>query len=164
MIGVASGHIDGTRWGKTSKAMKGFIAEHLFVEEEVVLLERTEPDTIDQSFVHTFRGAGIKLEEKLYDVIVKFTIIADFDFESKVKNFFAIVFALAEKNGLGASRSQGFGRFSTIRFERVKSDPETTKRATKRAKEIIEEDRAREAAREAAKAAGAEVPELESVS
>lgn len=155
MIGVGSGHIDGTKWGKTGKAMKGFLAEHLFVEEEELLLGVTEPSTIDQSFVHTFRGAGIKLEEKIHDAELTVTLIADWDFEAKVKDFYGIMFALAEKNGLGASRSQGFGRFAVTSFERVESDPATTKKATKRAKEIIAEDKARAAAREAAAAEGA---------
>ena len=147
MIGVSSGHIDGTKWGKTSKSMKGFLAEHLFIEEDVVLLGVTEATQIDQSFVHTFRGAGIKLEEKLLDAIVEFTIIADFDFEAKVKKFFGIVLAIAEQNGLGASRSQGFGRFSVIGFDKVVPDAATLKRSAARVKAIREEEARLNAAR-----------------
>jgi hypothetical protein len=147
MIGVASGHIEATKWGRTSKAAKGFFAEHLFVDEDVVYMGVTEASTIDQSFVHTFRGSGIKLEEKLHDAELSFTLIADFDFESKVKDFFGILFAIGEKNGIGASRSQGFGRFSTTRFERVVSDAATTKKATARAKELKELEATLELAR-----------------
>lgn len=120
MIGVGSGHIDGTKWGKTSKSMKGFLVEHLFVEEERVGLDITEASAISQSFVHTWRGAGIKLEEQVHDAIVRFTMVADWNFLDKDKDFFGKVFAIAEKNGLGASRSQGFGRFSTVGFKRIK--------------------------------------------
>lgn len=149
MIAGAAGHLPMTKWGKTSKAMKGFLAEHLFVEEERILLRRTEPDRIEQAFVHTFRGAGLKLEEMLDDVEVAFTLIADFDFASMDPDFFGKVFSAGEYNGLGASRSQGFGRFAVTAFERIESDPATTKRATKRAKAIIAEDQAREEARKA---------------
>lgn len=153
MIGVASGHIEATKWGRTSKAAKGFFAEHVFVEEEAILLGITEASRVDQAFVHTFRGTGIKLEEKVDDAILKFTLISDFDFATKDKLFFDKVFAIGERNGLGASRSQGFGRFSTIRFERVASDPAATKRATKRVQQIRDETAAKEAARNAADAA-----------
>jgi hypothetical protein len=147
MIGVAAGHIDATKWGKTSKAAKGFFAEHVFVEEDTVYMGVTEASTIDQAFVHTFRGSGIKLEEKLHDAELSFTIIADWDFDAKVKDFFGVLFAIGEKNGIGASRSQGFGRFSTTRFERVVSDAATTKKATARAKELKELEKTLELAR-----------------
>lgn len=153
MIGVAADHIDGTKWGRTSKAMKGFLAEHLFVEEETVLLGVTEPTRITQSFVHTFRGAGIKLEEQILDAEVKFTFIADFDFESKVPGFFGILLAIAEKNGLGASRSQGFGRFSVTAFNRVIPDKATLKKSAARVKAIREEEARLNAARETDEAA-----------
>lgn len=153
MIGVGGGHIEATKWGKTSKAAKGFFAEHAFVEEEIALLGVTEPTSIDQSFVHTFRGAGIKLEEKVSDAEVEFTIVADFDFESKVKKFWGILMAIAERNGLGASRSQGFGRFSTVAFERIIPDEATLKKSAARVKQIKEE----EARLEAARLDGAEV-------
>jgi hypothetical protein len=136
MIAVGAGHIDATKWGKTSKGAKGFFVEHCFVEDDVVHLGVTEPDEIVQGFVHTYRGTGIKLEERVKDVRLKFTIITDFDFEARMRNFFAILFSIAEKNGLGASRSQGWGRFSTVRFERVQSDPATTKRAGARVAKI----------------------------
>lgn len=155
MIGVGAGHIEGTKYGKTSKAAKGFFAEHVFVEEDAVLLGVTEPSRIEQSFVHTFRGAGIKLEEKADDVEVRFTVVADFDFASKDPDFFAKIFAIAERNGLGASRSQGNGRFSTVRFERVASDPATTAKANRRVKEIKEQERLLEAERAKAAAAKA---------
>lgn len=136
MCAVGAGHIDATKWGRTSKGAKGFFVEHCFVEEENVYLGVTEPDEIVQGFVHTFRGTGIKLEERVQNVHLKFTIIADFDFDARMRDFYGILLSMAEKNGLGASRSQGWGRFSTVRFERVGSDPATTKRAGARVAKI----------------------------
>jgi hypothetical protein len=117
MIGVGAGHIEATKWGKTNKAVKGFVAEHLFVLEDEILLDEVEPTEIKQAFVHTFRGSGIKLEERLHGATVRFTLAADFDFTTKDKDFFGKVMVTAEQNGLGASRSQGFGRFETVRFD-----------------------------------------------
>lgn len=140
MIAVGSGHIDALKWGKTNKAAKGFFAEHLFVEEETIHLGVTEPDAIVQGFVHTWRGTGLKLEEHLHNARLGWTFIADFDFEARMKDFFGILMSVAEKNGLGASRSQGYGRFSTVQFERVESSPATTKRANARVAKIREQE------------------------
>lgn len=149
MIGVASGHIEATKWGKTNKAAKGFFAEHCFVEDDTILMGVTECSEIKQSFVHTFRGAGIKLEEFLYDVDLTFTLICDFDFASKDKQFFGKVFAIGERNGIGASRSQGFGRFVVTRFEQVIPDAATLKKSAARVKAIKAEEAERAAAEEA---------------
>lgn len=119
MIAVASGGIEGKGWGATRKGMLNFLVEHLFVEENVILLGVTDPDFVNQSFVHTFRGSGIKLEEVARDVVLSFTLVADFDFTEKDKDFFEQVMVRAEYNGLGASRSQGFGKFKTTRFEQL---------------------------------------------
>lgn len=152
MIAVGAGHIDGKKYGTTSKSAKGFFVEHCFVEEEAVLLGVTEASTVDESFVHTFRGTGIKIEEKVFDAVLRFTLIADYDFLTKDPDFYGKILVIGEQNGIGASRSQGYGKFRTTRFERVKSDAATTKRATRRAQQIKIEDAAREAARQAAKA------------
>lgn len=119
MITGAAGNIPMTGWGKTRKAIKGFLAEHMFVLEDEVPLGVTEPSEIVQSFVHTWRGAGIKLEEHVNDVEVKFTIVTDDDFTAVDKDFFGKVLVVGEMNGLGASRSQGYGRFVVTRFDKL---------------------------------------------
>lgn len=119
MIAVAAGGIEGKGWGATRKGMLNFLVEHLFVEEEKIFLGVTDPDFVNQSFVHTFRGSGIKLEEVLEGAVLSFTLAADYDFPSKDKDFFEQVMVRAEFNGLGASRSQGFGTFKTTRFEQL---------------------------------------------
>lgn len=140
MISGSAGHIPMTRWGKTNKALKGFFAEHLFVVEDEILMDRTGPDSIEQSFVHTWRGAGIKLEEHVRDVELTFTVVSDHPFEDEDPEFYGKVFVAGEMNGLGASRSQGYGRFSVIKFEAVgsaaKPKPPTRKVAPKAKAEL----------------------------
>lgn len=119
MVAVAAGGIEGKGWGATRKGMLNFLVEHLFVEEQEIFLGVTDPDFVNQSFVHTFRGSGIKLEEVLLDAVLSFTLAADFDFPDKDADFFEQVMVRAEYNGLGASRSQGFGTFKTTKFERL---------------------------------------------
>lgn len=120
MIAVGAGHIEPKGWGTTRKSMLNFLVEHMFVEEDEVLLGVTDPSEVNQSFVHTWRGSGIKLEEIIRDAVVDFTLKCDYEFEVKERDFFAKVFVVGQQNGLGASRSQGFGRFKVTRFEPLK--------------------------------------------
>ena len=118
-IGSASGHVP-NRLGLTKKGAPSFTAEHLMVEEDVILLTRdgnplTDADEIVQSFVHTWRGSGIDYSEVCYDVDAEFTLTSDFD----LADLYPVIFSLAEQNGLGARRSQGSGRFVTTRFDRI---------------------------------------------
>lgn len=111
------------RWGPSSKGTKSFFAEHVFVAEKRIGLGVTEPSAIEQRFVHTWRGNGIQYEEVVNDARVAFTLYADFDLDSESKNCkagegWALFWLTAESNGLGASRSQGFGTFSVEKFER----------------------------------------------
>lgn len=138
MIGVGSEQLEGRSWGATKKALKGFLAEHVFVEEERVYLGRTEPDEIAQSFVSTFRGTGIKLEEHVEAVTVPFTIVCDYPFLEKDVDFFGKVLCIAEMNGLGSSRSQGFGRFVVTKFEDV--SPVQAKRTRAKKAVVVVED------------------------
>lgn len=106
-------------WGATKKGISAFLVEHMFIPDEKVLLGVVEPSRVAQSFVHTWRGAGIKMEEIIDDAVLDFEIHCDFDFESVDPNFWGAVFVRGEMNGLGSSRSQGFGTFSTTRFDRL---------------------------------------------
>lgn len=119
MISVGAGHIDGKGWGTTRKSMLNFLVEHMFVPADEVLLGVTDPTRVNQSFVHTFRGSGIKLEEVIDDAVVDFELWCDFDFSEKERDFFATIFVVGQQNGLGASRSQGFGRFKVTKFEKL---------------------------------------------
>ncbi len=131
-IGVAAGHFDARSWGTTNKGLMSFLAEHLFVLEDEILLGVTDPDMVQQGFVHTWRGSGIKREEILLDAVLEFTLAADVDFTSKdvrsgtkgaMPDFWETLFVIAEQQGVGASRSQGFGTFKVTRFEPVAELP-----------------------------------------
>jgi hypothetical protein len=108
-VAVAAGKIDGKKWGTTNKGLMGFVAEHVMVVEDRIYLGRMEPNGINQRFVHTFRGSGIALEEYVSDAKVTFTVITDWPF---TEEFWAMVWLTGEQQGLGATRSQGFGRYT----------------------------------------------------
>ena len=107
-IAVAGDHLPSRGWGKTNKGLLNFLAEHIFVLEDKIPLGVTEPSGISQRFVHTWRGSGIQYEEYVTDAKVVFTVVTDYEWPEE---FWPTVWVIAEKNGLGASRSTGVGTF-----------------------------------------------------
>ena len=119
-------------WGKTSKWVYGFFAEHVFVPETTVhlMVPQTgehvqEASEVIQRFVKTKMGAtGIQYEEVCYDVEINFTVVTDYEFKD---HDWAMIWTTGEQNGLGASRSQGYGRFEVTRWEPVEVRPAAVK-------------------------------------
>jgi hypothetical protein len=116
-VAVAAGKLNGRGWGKTNKGILGFAAEHVFVVEERLYLGVTEPSEIQQRFVHTWKGAGIQYEEMVHDAIVTFTIVADYEFSDKE---WAQIWLTGEKQGLGATRSMGYGTYRIEEWDQLK--------------------------------------------
>jgi hypothetical protein len=131
--GVGSGHLPLRSWGETKKFAKGFVAEHIMVVEDRIYLHRDGEvikDTSDgnvvrvvQQFVHTQYGSAPHYKEYVEDVELKFTVIADYDFEAAKANFWNIVWQLGQQQGLGASRSGGFGRYVVTSWDLVSKPP-----------------------------------------
>jgi hypothetical protein len=121
-VAVAAGKLNQRGWGKTNKGIQSYLAEHVFVVDDRLHLGVTEAHGINQRFVHTFRGTGIQYEEYVNDAKVDFTIISDHDFAEKE---WAMIWMCGEQNGIGASRSQGYGRYEVVRWERQAVKPAT---------------------------------------
>lgn len=113
---VAAGKLTARGWGKTNKGLLSYLAEHVFVVEDRLHLGVTEATGINQRFVHTFRGSGIQYEEYVTDAKVDFTVMADHDFSEKE---WAAIWTSGEQQGIGASRSQGYGRYEVTRWDRT---------------------------------------------
>ncbi len=116
-VAVAAGKLNSRGWGKTNKGLLSYLAEHVFVVEERLYLGVGEATGINQRFVHTFRGTGIQYEEYVDDAKIDFTVIADHDFSEQE---WAQIWLCGEQQGIGASRSQGYGRYEVTRWERLK--------------------------------------------
>lgn len=113
-VAVAAGKLTGRGWGKTNKGLLNYLAEHVFVVEDRLHLGVSEATGVAQRFVHTFRGTGIQYEEYVDDAKIDFTVMADHDFTAKE---WATIWLCGEQQGIGASRSQGFGRYTVTRWE-----------------------------------------------
>lgn len=105
------------RWGPSRKGTLSFFAEHTFVMEDRLYLGVTEASGINQRFVHTFRGSGIQYEEYVTDAKLSFTVTTDYDFSAEE---WALLWLTGEQQGIGATRSQGYGRYEVTRWERLK--------------------------------------------
>jgi hypothetical protein len=66
--------------------------------------------------VHTFRGSGIQYEEYVEDAKLTFTVATDAELTEEM---WALLWLTGQEQGIGASRSQGYGRYEVTRWERV---------------------------------------------
>jgi hypothetical protein len=118
-IAVASGKVTLRGWGETRKFITHYFPEHVFVLEDRLPLGVAQPTGIVQRFIHTFRGTGIQYEEYVEDAKVTFTVATDHKFTDEQ---WAMIWLTAEQQGIGASRSQGFGRFKVTRWDLLDGD------------------------------------------
>jgi len=115
-------------WGNPDNAaykkqLKGWFPEHVFVTDHTLPLYAavelgdggwafgdpvTEPTRVIQKFVHTHRGDAIGYEETLDRAMIRFT--AKTNVELTEENW-AMIWLTGEDQGLGASRSQGYGTY-----------------------------------------------------
>jgi len=105
-----------SRWGSTNKGVLGFVAEHIMVVEDTLNLGVTEPSRILQSFPKNPRTGqtGIQYTEVIDEATFDFTVISDHKFADEE---WAMLWLTGEQQGIGASRSQGFGRYEVTRWE-----------------------------------------------
>lgn len=116
-VAAAAGKLPLRAWGKTNKGLLGFIAEHVCVVEDRLMLGVKEPTGVTQRFVHTWRGDGIQYEEYVDDADIDFTVITDYRFTTEQ---WAMMWLTGEQQGLGAARSQGSGRYTVTRWATVR--------------------------------------------
>jgi hypothetical protein len=105
-----------SRWGSTNKGVLGFVAEHIQVVEDILQLGVHEPTTVLQSFPKNPRTGqtGIQYTEVIEKAQFDFTVITDHKFTDEE---WAMLWLTGEQQGVGASRSQGFGRYEVTRWE-----------------------------------------------
>jgi hypothetical protein len=116
------------KWGATGKGVLGFVAEHIMVVEEILQFYIPESDgtkryiTKEDDTITSFpknprtNQTGIQHTQIVLDACMDFTIVTDWDFSDEE---WAILWLTAEMQGIGASRSQSFGRYEVVRWEKV---------------------------------------------
>jgi len=115
-VAAASGALPLRNWGVTNKYLHSFVAEHIMVPDEIIYLGKSEPDGVAQSFPENKRigQRGIQMTEYVRDVTISFRVISDWDF---TKRDWAMIWLKGGEEGIGACRSQGFGRYQPVGWE-----------------------------------------------
>jgi hypothetical protein len=130
-VAIAAGKIEQKGWGNTRKWLSTYFPEHVFVVEWKLYLGVTEPTGVNQRFVHTHRGTGIQYEEYVEDAEINFTVESDHPFTEKE---WAMIWMTGEKQGLGATRSQGYGVYTVEKWDSVgKPVPKAARKSTRAA-------------------------------
>lgn len=115
-VAVAAGKLEMTKWGNTRKWLTNYFPEHVFVMEERLYLGAQEPSGVFQQFVHTHKGSSVQYQEYVEKVTIPFTVVTDHDFTDKD---WAMIWTTGELQGLGASRSQGYGTYTVTKWEKT---------------------------------------------
>jgi hypothetical protein len=106
-------------------ALRSKVADKMFVVEDYIPLNRTEPDETLEKPIHVMTPQGprdsIKKIEILRDVPVTFTIKRRRgpDRTGVPEKAMLAILDYAQTSGLGADRSQGRGQFEVINVERI---------------------------------------------
>lgn len=111
------------KWGgqednKGGKSPKNMTAETVFIGEDDISMDRKDPDGIEFMMVHTGRTNSLAYHEFTQEAELTFTVQVARDHIAQTK--WAEIWTLGEENGLGAVRSQGFGKFDVIAWEKKK--------------------------------------------
>lgn len=117
-IAVGAEKITMRNWGGTKKFITTFFPEHVFVKGDKLHLGKSEPDGIHQSFPKSRFGSSIQYNEYVVDCDIHFTVETDYNFDD---DFWAMLWTTGEANGLGAMRSQGYGRYVVTKWDRVEA-------------------------------------------
>lgn len=147
-VAVSVGKIEMRGWGNTKKWITGFFPEHVFILEEKLplytygddgddgdLAPVKEPTSVLQQFVHTRHGSSIQYQEYVEKAVFSFTVVTDHPFSD---NDWAMIWTTGQMNGLGASRSQGYGTYKVTQW--TKEVNEAALKARKAAQNLDEDD------------------------
>jgi hypothetical protein len=110
-----------TEWGKTKKTPRGFLAEHVFVDDDRVHLERATPDGTLMQVGKVNGPRGPRSTLTYYDYatqpVISFTCASLND--EITPDQWQTVLLVGQRQGLGAMRSLGYGQFRVTGFDRL---------------------------------------------
>jgi hypothetical protein len=111
----------GERWGATKKGARAFLAERVFVEPDRLWLGVSEPTGIDLMIGHVSGPTGPRSTLGYHEYVdrpeLSFRVLVLRDCIEPEQ--WAEIWLHAQENGLGALRSQGFGRFNVEEWTRL---------------------------------------------
>jgi hypothetical protein len=111
----------GEKWGATKKGPKGFLAERVFVAPDHLTLGRKEPDGIDMVIGQVTGPDGRRSTLGYYEYVRRSVIQLDVlvTRDSIKEEWWVDLWSHMEENGLGALRSQGYGKFDLLAWDQI---------------------------------------------
>lgn len=112
----------GERWGRTFKGPKNYLAERVYVEGDIVPLDRAQPDGIEMIIGHINGPQGEKSTLTYHEYVRQAScsfVVASLEDCIEPQQWAAIL-QLSMENGFGALRSQGHGRYDVTAMTRLK--------------------------------------------
>jgi len=121
---IIKGIIPGGKDGKGIAALKSKVADQIFVEEEYIILDKTQPDDVEERPIHVMTRQGprtsLKRCEIVRDVEIDFIVARRAGAgEGVPQKALLAILDYAQQVGLGADRSQGRGRFEVLNVEAI---------------------------------------------
>jgi hypothetical protein len=118
----------GEKWGATRKGPKSFFAERVFVNPTKISLGRAQPDGVELFIGHVTGPTGARstltYHEYVQAPVLEFELLVCRD--AVAHEVWPEIWRHLQENGLGALRSQDFGRFDIEAWEKggVRALPE----------------------------------------
>jgi hypothetical protein len=112
----------GTRIGPTRKGARSYVAERVFITPDKLFLDRREPDGVELLVGHISGPQGPRSVLSYHEYVqapaaLEFTVMVAED--AVPEEWWARLWTLFEQNGLGAVRSQGYGTFDLVRWDKL---------------------------------------------
>lgn len=98
------------------KGLRSLVAEWVYVTPREILLDRESPDEVEMRTIHSPRGSSLGYFEAVIRPVLRFKVKVLHDLIQP--ETWAKIWIHAQSNGLGASRSQGYGTFAVTAWER----------------------------------------------
>lgn len=110
----------GDRWGKTRKGPRSFTAERVFIDPQpAISLGKKEPDGVELMMVHAITPQGPRSSLAYHEYVDKPHLAFDVMVAQDAidHELWPMIWTLCQENGLGAARSQSYGRFDVVKWE-----------------------------------------------
>lgn len=111
----------GQRVGPTKKGPRSYLAENVFVAPDQIWLDRTEPDGIEMVIGHVSGPQGprstLGYHEYTLRSAIEFDVLVTHDVIPH--DWWPELWTHMEENAIGALRSQGYGKFDILAWNRV---------------------------------------------
>lgn len=114
------------KWGVTKKAARSYLAETVFVNPAQINLCKDdepvrEPDGTEMMIIHASgpRGKVNSLSYSEYVENAELSFYVDVLRDSIQTEYWPEIWVFCEQNGLGASRSQSYGKFEVTQWDKI---------------------------------------------